>query len=110
MSDLRRRQFLTRRGGGVAARDERSASGQDADDRFCRLQRVGLGSLDGSVCGATARPRLDRRSQYCNRVWVGRGAQRTLRREPIGEVIAGTAVEPHLYARLAGDDPKSHRA
>jgi len=28
-------------------------------------------------------------------------------REALGEVIAGTAVEPHLCAHLAGDDPKA---
>ena len=28
-------------------------------------------------------------------------------RETIREIIAGTAVEPHLCARLAGDDPKA---
>ena len=38
---------------------------------------------------------------------MGRGAQRTLRREPIGEVIAGTAVEPYPLIILAGDDSES---
>ena len=30
-----------------------------------------------------------------------------LLREAMSEVIAGTAVEPHLCALLAGDDPKA---
>ena len=28
-------------------------------------------------------------------------------REAIGEIIAGTALEPHLRAALSGDDPKA---
>ena len=29
------------------------------------------------------------------------------RREAVGEVVAGTAIEPHLRALLAGDNPKA---
>jgi len=42
---------------------------------------------------------------------AGAGAQSGQRlddqRETIGEIIAGTAVESHLRALLAGDDPKA---
>src|SRR5215831_8166166 len=54
--------------GGVAARGARAAGGQAAVYRFCGLRRVGLAAVDGSFCSATARPRLDRGSNHCDRV------------------------------------------
>ena len=41
------------RGAQGRARGARAAGWQAADDWVCRLERVGLGCLDGSFCGAT---------------------------------------------------------
>ena len=84
LDQLRRREFITLLGGArnVAARGARAAADEAADHRVLGYNHAfSHGRMGCRFRAATARTRLDRRSQYCNRVSVGRGAQRTLRRD-----------------------------
>ena len=71
-----------RRGGGVAAGGACAAAGQAADHRVpwarARLRRE---PMDRRFCAAAARTRLDRGSQHRDRVSLGGGTQRALRRD-----------------------------
>ena len=71
-----------RRRGGVAARGARAAAGQAADHRVLgRGHAFGSEPMDCRFCAAAARTRLDRGSHRRDRVSLGGGTQRALRRD-----------------------------
>src|SRR5262249_17398944 len=71
-----------RRGGRVAPRGARAAAGEAGNYWILGLGHAfSLEPLDRCFCAATARTRLDRGSQCRDRVSVGGGTFRTLRRD-----------------------------
>ena len=69
-------------GGGVAARGARAAAGEAADHRVPgRDHAFGHEPMDRRFCAAAARTRLDRGSHRRDRVSLGGGTQRALRRD-----------------------------
>ena len=82
---MRRREFITlsrRRGGGVAARGARAAAGKLPTIGFLGASTPSaMEPMDRRFCAAAARTRLDRGPHRRDRVSLGGGTQRALRRD-----------------------------
>ena len=92
---MKRREFIALVGGAAAARAARCAratAGQATDNRIPWRRRRRLASLDGRLCGATARTGLDRRSNNRNRLSLDGGTSRAIDAVPTASTTSGVVL------------------